>query len=436
MDRNRYSSTGTRSAPYRTDRSSTRPSSTASTAADGGFGATPLRQFGAKTSEWESATPLRTVDGGGATPQRLSGGQTPVRKPTGASSDWDYATPRVASTGYEDYPIYPTDAPIEEVDEDTRRYREDPLYRQWKDEQKQVDREWYGSEETGVTTDDTHNPFQGSEEYFRQKEEELTHRQNKKMSMRQKQYEEDNSVWERNRMVRSGIIQRGEVDLDFMDEEENKVHVMVNELQPPFLDGRVVYSKQLENIKSVRDPTSDMAITARKGSDLVRSLRERKEKMKMAKEMLQVAGTQIGNIMGVSKEDEVEDAPATIVEIGSSSTAAGDEKKPELTEKEKSHFSTHLKEKSDAVSSFAKTKSVREQREYLPIFAVREELLRVIRDNQIIVIVGETGSGKTTQLTQYLHEDGYSTYGMIGCTQPRRVAAMVSFVVVCMRVAS
>lgn len=32
--------------------------------------------------------------------------------------------------------------------------------------------------------------------------------------------------------------------------------------------------------------------------------------------------------------------------------------------------------------------------------------------------------GKTTQLTQYLHEDGYSKFGMIGCTQPRRVAAM------------
>jgi hypothetical protein len=41
-----------------------------------------------------------------------------------------------------------------------------------------------------------------------------------------------------------------------------------------------------------------------------------------------------------------------------------------------------------------------------------------------VIIVGETGSGKTTQLTQYLHEDGYSRYGMIGCTQPRRVAAM------------
>ena len=42
----------------------------------------------------------------------------------------------------------------------------------------------------------------------------------------------------------------------------------------------------------------------------------------------------------------------------------------------------------------------------------------------VIVVIGETGSGKTTQLAQFLHEDGYSNFGMIGCTQPRRVAAM------------
>lgn len=48
----------------------------------------------------------------------------------------------------------------------------------------------------------------------------------------------------------------------------------------------------------------------------------------------------------------------------------------------------------------------------------------VYRDNSIVIVVGETGSGKTTQLTQYLHEDGYTSYGMVGCTQPRRVAAM------------
>lgn len=61
----------------------------------------------------------------------------------------------------------------------------------------------------------------------------------------------------------------------------------------------------------------------------------------------------------------------------------------------------------------------------MPVFAVRQKILSVIRENNVVVIVGETGSGKTTQLTQYLLEDGYGRNGMcIGCTQPRRVAAM------------
>jgi pre-mRNA-splicing factor ATP-dependent RNA helicase DHX38/PRP16 len=58
-------------------------------------------------------------------------------------------------------------------------------------------------------------------------------------------------------------------------------------------------------------------------------------------------------------------------------------------------------------SEFSKTKTLKQQREFLPVYAVRKELLRIVRDNSVIVIVGETGSGKTTQLTQYLHEDGY-----------------------------
>ena len=70
-------------------------------------------------------------------------------------------------------------------------------------------------------------------------------------------------------------------------------------------------------------------------------------------------------------------------------------------------------------------RTIAEVRRSLPVHSVREDLLRVIRDNQVVIVVGQTGSGKTTQMTQYLMEDGYGREGlMIGCTQPRRVAAM------------
>merc|ERR1719359_2809514 len=60
----------------------------------------------------------------------------------------------------------------------------------------------------------------------------------------------------------------------------------------------------------------------------------------------------------------------------------------------------------------------------LPVYAYREQFLAAVRDYQVLIVVGETGSGKTTQLPQYLHEVGYTKIGKIGCTQPRRVAAM------------
>lgn len=42
---------------------------------------------------------------------------------------------------------------------------------------------------------------------------------------------------------------------------------------------------------------------------------------------------------------------------------------------------------------------------------------------QVLVVIGETGSGKTTQMTQYLAESGYTSRGKIGCTQPRCAVA-------------
>lgn len=178
----------------------------------------------------------------------------------------------------------------------------------------------------------------------------------------------------------------------------------MHDIKPPFLDGRMVFTKQLEAVQHVRDPTSDMAIISRKGSRLVREKREQAERAKASK--FDLAGTTLGNVMGVKGKKTEEQ------QNGEGDDAKGDSK-----------FASHLKS-SEAASDFARTRTMREQREFLPVFAVREDLLKVVRDNQVVIIVGETGSGKTTQLTQYLHEDGYTKYGKVSCTQPRRVAAM------------
>ncbi|QLB42977.1 ATP-dependent RNA helicase HrpA [Mannheimia pernigra] len=59
----------------------------------------------------------------------------------------------------------------------------------------------------------------------------------------------------------------------------------------------------------------------------------------------------------------------------------------------------------------------------LPVSARREEILTLIRENQVVVIAGETGSGKTTQLPKMCLELGRGVKGLIGHTQPRRIAA-------------
>ncbi|KAI1344877.1 P-loop containing nucleoside triphosphate hydrolase protein [Xylariaceae sp. FL0016] len=69
--------------------------------------------------------------------------------------------------------------------------------------------------------------------------------------------------------------------------------------------------------------------------------------------------------------------------------------------------------------------SIQETRKSLPVYQYRNDFIQAVEEHQVIVLVGETGSGKTTQLPQYLHEAGYTKDGLkVGCTQPRRVAAM------------
>ena len=73
----------------------------------------------------------------------------------------------------------------------------------------------------------------------------------------------------------------------------------------------------------------------------------------------------------------------------------------------------------------SKYHKILEGRLKLPVYQFRSKLLDVVAKNQIVVVEGETGSGKTTQIPQFLVEDGYANQGstVIACTQPRRVAA-------------
>ncbi|KAK5112512.1 DEAH-box RNA helicase prp16 [Meristemomyces frigidus] len=274
-----------------------------------------------------------------------------------------------------------------------------------------IDRDWYNTAEDGANAlgEDFHNPFGN---YEAQEETEL---QEKKMAVRQRvnpkflQRQKDNDAWEANRMLASSVAQTRDQAHDFLDDnDETRIHLLVHDLKPPFLDGKTVFTKQIDPISAVRDPQSDMAVFSRKGSKVVKERRQQKERQKQAQEATGLAGTALGNIVGAKEEDS--DAA-----IG---PAVGNGHPPKA-----SKFLDSLK-KENGQSDFSRTKTLREQREYLPAFAVREELLRVVRDNQVTIVVGQTGSGKTTQLTQFLLEDGYAVGGMIGCTQPRRVAAM------------
>lgn len=67
---------------------------------------------------------------------------------------------------------------------------------------------------------------------------------------------QDNERWETNRMLTSGVVQRLEVDEDFEEDNAAKVHLQVHNLVPPFLDGRIVFTKQVSESKCVMSAAS------------------------------------------------------------------------------------------------------------------------------------------------------------------------------------
>ena len=249
---------------------------------------------------------------------------------------------------------------------------------------------------------------------IQQRQEELAKRQHGRLTARKAARLDDQDAWEENRLLVSGAAVRKEVSLNVDTEQDTTVTLLVHQVKPPFLDGRVSFSTQRDAVPTVRDASSDFAKMARVGSETLRYIREQKDKHAMRAKFWELGGTRMGNAVGVKQDKQVD-------EEGVTENAEG-----EVDYRKSSGYASHMKKngKDEAVSEFARTKSIRQQREFLPVFTVRDELMTVIRENCVVIIVGETGSGKTTQLTQYLMEEGYCDYGLVGCTQPRRVAAM------------
>ncbi|XP_021370446.1 probable ATP-dependent RNA helicase DHX37 [Mizuhopecten yessoensis] len=109
------------------------------------------------------------------------------------------------------------------------------------------------------------------------------------------------------------------------------------------------------------------------------------------------------------------------------------EKENELEDKEKIEKSkTEQKDKEDKENSkpavnipVNRDKDIQEARLKLPILAEEQMVMETINDSQVTIVCGETGSGKTTQVPQFLYEAGYAHgEGIIGVTEPRRVAAI------------
>lgn len=287
-------------------------------------------------------------------------------------------------------------------------------------EEERSEREWYLGEEgmralpTGFDEDAT------------------AQRQARRLTAKAAARHADATRWEERQMGSGLYSARGarEQDAPIDDEAGARVTILVKELVPHFLraESRLLGDKlpTLSDAKSVvlgdrivmpvKDPTSDIAVVARKGSATVKEYRERRDRGAKRTKYWEL-GASFG---AKAKENAENDAERAAKESGKVPASEANWKKD-------MQFGAALKRSQEERSNVdvpAKPKSVAEIRRSLPVYGARHQLMRLIREHQVVVVVGETGSGKTTQLTQYLHEEGYSRYGIIGCTQPRRVAAV------------
>jgi pre-mRNA-splicing factor ATP-dependent RNA helicase DHX38/PRP16 len=258
------------------------------------------------------------------------------------------------------------------------------------------DRQFYLDQEEGGYVQDSNDQgdmgrflFENSK--TKERQEEMEQKRHNRFNPRKAALQDDQDTWEENRLLRSGAAVRSSVDLEMSTEQDTRVTLLVHQVKPPFLDGRVSFSTIREAVPTVKDSSSDFAKMSREGSATLRHLRATKDKNSMRQKFWELGGTRMGDAVGVKKDGNSDQQQQGITESG------------EVDYKKSSGFAAHIKKsgkdgKDGPVSAFAKTKTIREQRHFLPAFAVRDDLLNVIRENNCVVVVGETGSGKTVSL--------------------------------------
>lgn len=224
--------------------------------------------------------------------------------------------------------------------------------------------------------------------------------------------------WEIKQMISSGVLDRSEMP-DFDEEtgllpkdedDEADIEIEIVEEEPPFLSGHGRALHDLSPVRIVKNPDGSLAQAAMMQSALSKERRE--QKMLQREQEIEAMPTSLNkNWIDPLPEDESRSLAANMRGMAAAP--------PEVPEWKK-HVIGGKK------SSFGKKTDLTlvEQRQSLPIYKLRDDLIKAVTDNQILIVIGETGSGKTTQITQYLGECGFTARGKIGCTQPRRVAAM------------
>lgn len=202
----------------------------------------------------------------------------------------------------------------------------------------------------------------------------------------------------------------GELTMDG-EEEDEEVDIEVKEEEPPFLAGQTKQSLELSPIRVVKAPDGSLNRAAMAGTSLAKERREARQK-----EVADEAAEKANEVnLTAQWQDPLARERHFASDLRASKNAAPAEKLPEWK-----------RVTLDQNQSYGKitSLSITEQRKTLPVYKFRDQLINAVKEHQLLVVVGETGSGKTTQLTQYLAEAGFANHGMIGCTQPRRVAAM------------